>query len=229
MIGVKFEDKHSYNDWGMILTEKKIGTPPIQKNELKVPVRDGSIDLSRAVTDEVKFDDRTLHFKFTVIKSRWKTTISTIMEYIHGKRMKIIMDEDAAFYYVGTVEVNEWLSDSKTGSIVIDVTAEPFKYDILSSAVDWEWDIFDFEEGIINETGGLIVNGTTAITLICRRKRMFPTFTASAAMTVTFGGETFNLVKGSQKLYDIFFTEGNNDLTFKGNGTVTIDYVGGSL
>lgn len=229
MIGVKFNDKHSYNDWGMILTDKEIGTPPVQKQEVKIPTRDGSIDLSRSVTDEVKFDNRTLHFEFTVIKSRWKTTISNIMEYVHGKRMKIILDEDAAFYYVGTVEVNKWLSDAKTGSIVIDVTAEPFKYDILSSAVDWEWDLFDFEEGIINETGGLIVNGTTTINLICRRKRMFPTFTASAAMTVTFEGETFNLVKGSQKVYDIFLTEGNNELTFKGNGTVTIDYVGGSL
>lgn len=229
MVGVKFDDKHSWDDLGMILSSKEINPPKVQKNEIKVPVRDGSIDLTTAITDEVKFEDRKLHFEFTVIKNRWETTISTIMECIHGKRMKIILDEDAAFYYIGTVEVNKWLSDAKTGSIVIDVTAEPFKYDIQSSAVNWEWDIFDFEEGIINETGGLIVNGTTTITLICRRKRMFPVFRASAEMTVTFEGETFNLKAGSQKVYDIFLSEGNNELTFKGNGTVSIDYIGGSL
>lgn len=229
MIGVKFGEKHSYDDFGMILSAKEIGIPAVQKKEVKIPIRDGTIDLSTAITDEEKFDDRILHFEFSVIKRKWKTTISTILEYVHGKRMKIVLDEDPAFYYVGRVEVNKWQSDAGTGSIVVDVIAEPFKYDILSSAVDWEWDIFDFEEGIINETGGLIVNGTTTITLICRRKRMFPTFTVSADMTVIFKGETFNLKAGSQKVYDIFFTEGNNELTFTGNGTVTIDYVGGSL
>jgi hypothetical protein len=109
------------------------------------------------------------------------------------------------------------------------VDAEPFKYDVLSSAVNWEWDIFDFESGIINETGELIVNGETTVSLICRQKRMFPTFTASSAMTVIYDGEVFNLSAGSQKMYDIFLVEGNNELTFKGNGTVSIDYIGGSL
>lgn len=229
MIGVKFGNKHSWNDFGMILSSKEISPPQVQKNELKIPVRDGSIDLTTAITDAVKYYDRKITLNFTVIESKWESTMSQVMEYLHGQRMQIILDDDSAFYYVGRVEVNKWTSKKRIGTIVIECTVEPFKYDILSSAVDWEWDIFDFEEGIINETGGLIVNGTTTITLICRKKRMFPTFTASANMTVTFEGETFNLTKGTQKVYDIFLVEGNNELTFKGNGTVTIDYVGGSL
>lgn len=229
MIGVKFDDKHSWDDFGMILSSKEISPPQVQKNELKIPVRDGSIDLTTAITDAVKYYDRKIILNFTVIESKWESTISQVQEYLHGQRIHIILDDDSSFYYVGRVEVNKWTSKKKIGTIVVECTVEPFKYDILSSAVEWEWDIFDFEEGIINETGGLIVNGTTTITLICRKKRMFPTFTASADMTVTFEGETFNLKAGSQKVYDIFFTEGNNELTFKGNGTVTIDYIGGSL
>lgn len=229
MIGVKFGNKHSWNDFGMILSSKEISPPQVQKNELKIPVRDGSIDLTTAITDAVKYNDRKITLNFTVIESKWESTISQVQEYLHGQRMQIILDDDSSFYYVGRVEVNKWTSKKKIGTIVIECTVEPFKYDILSSAVDWEWDIFDFEEGIINETGGLIINGTTTITLICRKKRMFPTFTTSANMTVTFEGETFNLTKGTQKVYDIFLVEGNNELTFKGNGTVTIDYVGGSL
>ena len=77
--------------------------------------------------------------------------------------------------------------------------------------------------------GELIVDGETTITLICRRKRMFPIFTASENMTVTYDGEIYNLKSGSQKLYDLFLCEGENELTFNGNGTVSIDYIGGSL
>lgn len=231
MRGIMFGEKHSYRDFGLILSSKVISPPVPQTKFVSVPLRDGSIDLSEALTDEVKFNDRTITFTFSVIDpmNTWTAKISEIKNYVHGKRMKIVLDEDCAFYYIGRVSVKDWASNRNIGTLVIECTVEPFKYDVMSSAVDWEWDVFDFEEGIINETGELIVDGSVTITLICRRKRMFPTFTASADMYVNFEGETYSLMQGSQKVYDIFFVEGENTLTFSGNGTVSIDYVGGSL
>lgn len=231
MIGVLIGEKHTYNDWGLILTSKAISPPAPQLHMVSVPMRDGSIDLTETLTEDVKYSDRTITLNFAVVDPRntWTSKISEIANYLHGKRFRIVCDDDVAFYYVGRVEINNWASDSRIGNLVIECTVEPFKYDLQSSAVDWEWDVFDFEDGIINETGELIVDGTRDITLICRRKRMFPTFTASSAMTVTFDGETYNLKAGSQKVYDIFFCEGENQLTFKGNGTISIDYIGGSL
>ena len=170
-----------------------------------------------------------MNFKMIGSAETWVQRISEIYNYIHGQKLKIIFDDDLAFYYIGRLEVNDWLSEKNKGTLVIEATVEPFKYDIVSSAVDWEWDVFDFEDGIINETGDLIVNGTRVITLVCRRKRMFPTFIASADMTVEFEGEVHSLKAGSQKVYGILLSEGNNVLTFKGNGTVSIDYIGGSL
>lgn len=231
MIGVTIGEKHSYNDWGMILSSQVISPPIPQTNMVSVPMRDGSIDLTETLSEDVKYADRTLTFTFSVIDARdtWSSKVSEIQNYIHGKRLRIVCDADPGFYYVGRVSVNEWNSEKSVGKLVVECTVEPFKYDIASSAVDWEWDVFDFEQGIINETGELIVDGSTTITLICRRKRMFPTFIASAAMTVTFEGETYGLKAGSQKIYDIFLCEGENQLTFTGNGTVSIDYIGGSL
>lgn len=231
MIGVTIGEKHSFNDWGLILSSKTISPPVPKTNNVSVPLMDGTIDLTEILTDDIKFEDRNLKFTFSVVDKRKSLAekISEIENYIHGKRMKIVCDDDPAFYYIGRVSVDNWNSDSRVGKLVVNCTVEPFKYDILSSAVDWEWDIFDFDQGIINETGELIVDGTRTITLICRRKRMFPIFTASAAMTVKFDGVTYNLPAGSNKIYDIFLCEGENELTFTGNGTVSIDYIGGSL
>ena len=231
MHGVTIGGYHSYNDLGLILSKKVISPPSPQKELVEVPMRDGSIDMSEVLTDNVKFNDRKITLTFSLIgrKSTWDAKFSEIANLIHGRRMQIIFDDDAAFYWIGRVSINDWVTDRNLGTMVVEAIAEPFKYDVLSSAVDWEWDIFDFDNGIINETGELIVNGETTISLICRKKRMFPIFTASAAMTVTYDGETFDLVAGSQKMYDIFLMEGNNELTFKGNGTITIDYIGGSL
>lgn len=231
MNGVKIGEMHSFDDWGLILSEKVISPPTVQTNTITIPLRDGSIDLTEAITDDVKYNDREISLTFSVIDARstWNAKISAIQNYIHGKRLQIIFDDDVAFYYVGRIAVNEWTSDKNIGKLVVTCTVEPFKYDIASSAVDWEWDIFDFEQGIINEMGELIVDGSITITLICRRKRMFPVFTASAAMKVAYDGETYNLLQGEQKVYDIFLHEGENELTFTGNGTVAIDYIGGSL
>ena len=231
MNGVMIGEKHSYDDFGLILSSKVISPPEPKVNKVEVPLRDGSIDLTQALTDEVKYNDRNIQLTFSVIDPRktWSEKISEIENYLHGQRMKIIFDEDSSFYYIGRVSVDKWTSDRNIGTLEIVCTVEPFKYSIESSAVDWEWDIFDFDQGIINEAGELIVNGSTTITLICGKKRMFPTFTASGAMTVTYDGETYSLKAGSQKVYDIFLVEGENELTFKGNGTITIDYTWGSL
>lgn len=230
MKGVTIGDKHNYRDWGIILSSKTISPPEVQTNKVDVPMRDGAIDLTESLTDDVKFKDRHITLNFTVLdRSTWTAKVSEIQNYLHGKRLKIVFDDDLAFYYVGRISVNKWETNKNIGSLVIDGDVEPFKYDMISSAVDWEWDIFDFENGIINEMGELIVNGETTISLICRRKRMFPIFTASAPMTVKYDDETFNLAAGKQKLYGVFLCEGVNELTFNGNGTVSIDYVGGSL
>lgn len=231
MNGVKIGDKHSYDDFGLILSSKVISPPKPQLIKVEVPLRDGAIDLTESLTGDVKYKERMITLTFNVIDpvKTWSAKISEIENYLHGKRLKIIFDDDIAFYYIGRVSVNQWTSDKSIGTLVLDCEVEPFKYDILSSAVDWEWDIFDFEEGIINEMGELIIKGELTVSLICRRKRMFPVFTASTAMTVTFDGETYSLKAGEQKIYGIFLCEGENELTFKGNGTISIDYIGGSL
>ena len=62
-----------------------------------------------------------------------------------------------------------------------------------------------------------------------RRKIIYPQITASAAMSVKLNNKTYNLNVGENIMYDMPLKEGYNILTFTGNGTVSIDYRGGSL
>ena len=115
MNGVTIGEKHSYNDFGLILSSVVISPPKPQTKSVAVPMRDGSIDLTEAVTNEVKFNDRTITMTFSVIDpiNTWSAKVSEIQNYIHGKRLKIILDKDCAFYYIGRVSVNEWTSAIK--------------------------------------------------------------------------------------------------------------------
>lgn len=231
MKGVYFGDVHSYADLGLILTEKEIGSPEAKTYTINVPYRDGVIDVTEKATGQVSYKNRKLKFTFSCIDpmNTWSSKYSEVMNLLNGKKVRVTLDDDASFYYVARLKVNTWKSKKSIGTIVIEGDAEPYKYDINTSTVDWIWDIFDFEEGIINEMNELVVEGERTVSLICRGKLMFPTFTVSAPMQLKYNNETYTLQAGSQKVFDLFLTEGENVLTFTGNGTISIDYIGGSL
>jgi hypothetical protein len=48
-------------------------------------------------------------------------------------------------------------------------------------------------------------------------------------MAVTFNGTTYSLPKGSSIVKEIIIADGENNLIFTGNGTVSIEYAGGIL
>ena len=147
--------------------------------------------------------------------------------------MKIILDEDPGFYYIGRVSVNEWKSSEKYSTIVVDAEVDPYKYERFSSLEEWEWDSFNFENGIIRDYKDLEVNGSLSITIEGRRKRIIPEITVSSSdgsgMQVEFEGNTYDLEDGTTRIMNISIKEGANTLNFTGNGTVSIDYRGGRL
>lgn len=228
MIGVTFGDKHSFDDFGIYLTSKTINPPEPQTNTISVPLRDGSIDLTESLTNDVKYNDRKIDMTFSVVHpmEQWSDKVSEIENFLHGKRMKVVFDDDANFYYIGRLKVNEWSSQKSIGKLVIECVADPYKYDIQD---DWLWDPFDFENGYISESENIPVSGGTTIVIVGKRKKTYPTITASSAMTVAYNGATYNLTEGINKLYDMILDEGENTLTFSGSGSVLIEYTGGSL
>ena len=231
MYGVTIGTKHSYMDLGLILQSKTIASPEPKINKVSIPGRDGDVDMTNVLGGDIKYNNRqiSMTFAYTGDRHTWPDKYSELASYMHGQKLDIIFDDDLAYKYTGRVQIDEFASDGSIGKIVVTVDADPFKYDLISSAAEWEWDTFDFETGIINEGGNIEVNGTATVKIIGRRKRSYPIITASEAMTVTYDKETFNLKKGENKVYDIIFMEGENELTFRGTGTVSVDYTGGSL
>lgn len=143
--------------------------------------------------------------------------------------MNIRLSKDLNFYYVGKVRVGKYEVNGIIREIVINCDVEPYKYDLTSSDEDWLWDPFNFEDGIINETKDLVVNGTLEIKIYGRRKRVVPKFVCNASMQLVFNNVTYNLASGINYSPDIEICEGENKLKFVGNGKVTVEYRGGSL
>ena len=234
MNGVTFGTKHSYTDLDLILSSKEIGMPEPKTETVDVPGADGELDLTDALIDEIKYENRTLTFTFTVLNAvkRWAAKLSEVNNYLHGKKMRVIMDDDAAFYYYGRCKVNSYASSKTLGTIVIEVDVEPYKIDLNSlteAGTDWLWDPFSFLTGCIY-TSGFTIDGETVITLYCPGMPVSPTFLSDSDMTITFDGTEYELEANTETTwYEIRLQAGENEITVTGSGTLTITYEGGSL
>lgn len=237
--GVTFIDEkneketfHTYKDYGLILLDKSAPFPEPKTEYVDIPNRDGSIDLTGALGDRfVRYYNRTVEFTLVDLnyQERFNARFSRMARDIHGKRMKIIFDADPSYYYIGRVVMGPVSKHGLRGDLTVTCDCEPYKYSVVKSSDPWIWDTFNFETGIVTEGGAYTVRGSLTVTVNPGDIPVTPTFICSAQMKLTLRGETYTLPSGSSLNYDIYLRPGENELTFTGNGTVTIDYRGGAF
>ena len=215
MKGIKFGNYHSYNDFQLILASKTIGTPSPKTETIDIPGGDGVLDLTEFF-GETKYGNRNLSFEFSsmVISSEFMSQFSTVQNALHGKKMKIILDDDPGWQYTGRISVSEWKADRNIGKLVVDCDCEPYKYQISPTVLTKS------------------ISGSQTITLTNTRKRVVPEVkvTSGSGLTVTFGsGSVWTLSSGSYLLPELELVEGNNLVTVTGTGSITFTYTQGTL
>lgn len=215
MNGVYFGEVHSYHDLHLILAPFTPAPAKPQTNFLKVPGRDGSLDLTEA-NGEVKFDDRTFPFTFTIRPDddlSFDERLSAVSAALNGKRCRITLDRDPDYYWLGRCVVDQHQRDKGIGKIVVKATVQPYKLKQSATVVS-------------------VALSSAAKTVVLENGRMAAVPTIECTMngtTVAFGDKIFSLRAGTYKLLDIRLTEGKNLLTVSGAGTITFTWQEGAL
>ncbi len=237
---ITFGTKNTWTDWKLVPTSRPvIDPPPVKKVMVDIPGADGSIDLTESLTGFVRYENRKGSFEFKVhTKEDWVEVYSSILDYLHGQRLKIFLVDDPGYYYYGRASINTWKTNKNYSLITIDVETEPYKYEMYSSTEDWEWDPFNFETGIIREYKDIRIDGDLTYTIDGNRRPVVPTITVSSddgagivAMPYdnAYAYKRFTLADGVNHSPYLVIKEGRNRFRFTGNGTITIDYRRGSL
>lgn len=229
---VIFGDKNSWKDWHLIPSSRPVFVmPEVKTNFVDLPGTDSGIDLSEAVSGYPVYKNRNGSFKFVVDPDwkNWPTAYSEIASYLHGKRLRAILTDDPTYFYEGRFWISAWDSGNAVTSITINYDVEPYKRNVIGTLDEWIWDSFNFETGVIQNYKLVSVNGSLNLTILGSARRVSPIFTVTADMTLTFNGATYPIKKGTSKIYGVTFGDGENVVTVTGNGTISIDYRGGSL
>lgn len=212
MIGVTFNIKHSYHQWGLMLRSRPVISPPTPKTKYaEVPGADGSLDLTDTLTGYTQYKNRKITFEFVIMAGRasWPAIYSDIMDTLHGNIVEIVFDDDPDYVYTGRVTVGKWDAEKVTATLTMSAEVEPFKTERYATSQS------------------MTVEGSRTVTVSGTRKPAVPTFTVSADMQVSFGGSSYTLTAGENRIPEIIIRQGENTLVFTGTGTVTIEYKGG--
>lgn len=231
IIGATIGNKHT-SEWGLGLTDYQIDLPSPKVAIVSIPYGDGSLDLTKYLNgDHVTYDMRPMMLKFGINGSyeEFENLKTSISNYLHGELMKIIIDPDPNYYYIGRLSVSNEKSNKVEGEIVLSGNCDPYKYERYSSLEPWLWDPFNFENGIIRNYKDITVDGKLTLVIPGRKKPVAPVFDCSVEMDVIYNGLAYTLPQGKSTVTDIVLGEGEHELTFIGHGVISVDYRGGSL
>ena len=233
--GLTLNEKHT-SEFGLQMTGMYIPLPEPKTNLISIPGASGNVDLSE-ITGQINYKDRSgVQFSFVLTGNNyftWAAALTDIAMFLHGKKLKVIPDNDLGYYYMCRLNVDGKKTNNVTSRIVLSGTAEPFKYDLIASDEDWLWDPFDFETGIIREYMNLVIHDANrSITILGAGKPTVPEFivTESSNLAVIYMGKSYNMfLPGTYRFPAIRIGEQDVTLQFSGTGRLSIRYRGAYL
>lgn len=133
MRGVKFDSKHTYWTWGLMLSSAPVITSPVPKTHyVDIPGAHGAMDLTEALTGKVQYKNRKITMEFVTMAGRedWSAIYSDILSTLHGQAVRITLDDDPLHSYTGRVTVGDPERDKAVVRVRMTAEVEPFKKSI---------------------------------------------------------------------------------------------------
>lgn len=231
-IGIFFDILHTSRDWGLKLVSYHIPMPSVKEKVQDLPGAQGVLDLTEA-NGTVYYNRReNIEIVLELMDDSyqvWLARYSEIAAAIHGQKMKMILDDQPDYYYMVRLNLDSTKSDPVLSQFVLTGTADPFKYDVSTSAEDWLWDPFNFRTGVIRVLKDIRITTTNkSVKVAGGGISTAPIFQVktSNSLKVIFGGKSYPLAVGRNRLPEIRVGKTDVTLNFTGTGELTIDYRG---
>lgn len=235
----QFMGTNTWDDWHLIPAERpSIVSPGVATNFVEIPGRDGALDMTTFLVNRPVYGNRQGSWDFIVDNDHeyWETIRMKLMNFLHGKKWKVVLEDDPDWYWEGRFAVDNWRSESANSKITINYQVGPYKHKIRSEGNnDIIWDTFSFEtdSDYYASLNGITLNNETYETTFIGHEYPFKVYAdaqVDAGRSVTFqlNGQQI-IVQESGAVLLGKAVNGVNTLRIQGYGTVTVYFTEGSL
>lgn len=237
---------NTWKSWHMApKTRPFVVAPQVKTEYIDVPGADGSLDYTEVLTGKPRYANRTGQWDFIIDNGykQWHELYSEILLRLHGKKMKVILDDDPNYYWIGRFTVTGNFGNKDYSSISISYNLNPYKTPLDAQKVEnWKWnDLFSnyirfgtftvnaFKTHTITNDEGKPTKCTINTTTMMDVYRINSDDELKDILKTNFDRAYYhpiNLLTGDNE-FDL--VEGKNTLIFKGYGIVKVQYAGGSI
>lgn len=207
MNGVWFDDLHVGYTTDFLMNYARVSTPIAKIKEIEVPGMNGVLDITESLGD-VKYSNRQISFKFT---TREYAKIEYLINQLHGRKRKIILDRDDVYYYRGRCSVADPLPTKNLFTVEVTANCDPYKYKTRLTRHKEE------------------IKGASNIVLLNERMRTIPVITVTGNMKMTYENRVYSLQEGDYELASVVLKQGYNKFRVEGDGNILFKYQEGAL
>ena len=127
-VQVEINDIDLFKEYGLILTDREIGTAVPNLYQTTIPGRNGKLDYTEFYGD-LTYQNRTIKMTFSkkVDKSTQELKYLIEREY-NGKVLNVSFSDDNDHYWKGRATISSNDDDSETYRLEISLDAHPFKF-----------------------------------------------------------------------------------------------------
>lgn len=151
---------NTWDDWGLVGSSRPTIAPPKPiTNLVKIVGATKFVNVSEILTGYPTYESRTGSIEFIVLNDfnrpdakRWIDVYNEVCEYLHGRELCCVLEDEPEYYYSGVFSVNEFKSGEYNSNIVINYELQPYKYNRIDSNKGWIWDTMNFETGILRDS-----------------------------------------------------------------------------
>lgn len=222
MYGIKYKEKHSYNDFGLTVAAKSISPPTKKKIKSTIPYMQGSYDFSNLYGEQT-YEERKLNYTFNLIaKSKLELNIKKIqiLDWLmNSYKTKLEDDVILGYYFLAECENVNFKENGDEAEIEASFVAYPFK---ISSYEEGRslWDTFNFELDYMQDTE-FIVRESKNINLYNNSvRKITPTVVCSSDFNVVKDNTTYNFKAGETREWKFNLNIGLNELVLNGTGSI---------
>lgn len=208
---VKFGD-YNQSKWDLLPVSVYLPSPSPKLYTVDVPGSSKRLDFSETLNGQLQYSNRTIVIVMQCFAEEEDRPAAEegCKNALHGKTMKITLDADPGYYYLGRISV-DWDTSPAIDTLTVTVDCDPYKYKLSPTVAEYD------------------VTGSLEITLQNDRKPVVPTVTTDAEITVEFAETTVVFPAGTRRAPALILTEGNNAMTLTGTGHIKFEYQEGAL
>lgn len=197
-----------YADYGVLLVSYDAPEPQPKTYRVSLEGMNGDVDMSDWA-GAVYFNSRTVTCK---LRDLGHTGWRALVNFLHGRRVKITFSDDAEWYFIGRCEDIQSSTRKRVTDTVLTFTCDPYK---LAK----------------NETA-IVVTATETQkrqTLYTSRRRVVPEITVADNATLVYDGNTYTLTAGTHKPPTFIIDDTPRTVLITGSGTVKFKWRDGML